>query len=1069
MDGRSSDPIGFLSSASFTIPEHMVPSNWIEHGPFAFWLVESLRPRRFVELGVGGGFSYFCFCQAIERSGLATEAFGVDLWTEDESLVDDMAALNTRYSGFSTLARSSFDEARASFAPGSVDLLHIDGDGTQDGAAQALAAWRPLLSSDAVVLLHGVGRLYDELRADHPAFLFPQGIGLGVVALGDTVPDSLRALLLGLEPADAGRTLVAYVALGRALRTRRDLIAKRDRLMQLLRPPQARGDSDERAEDGPTTEAQRGAPVREASPVAVRSTSSPRDDAEARYVAEAGAITPADLQRLQAKLRDARSSEASAHRTARAVRQALQARHGELGLQALDHELAAASARAEVVRLAAEALKLLEAERAADQALVQAQARMDELLRHEQNLLRPRNDLRHILSLGVARRLGRQAATYGQLVARMDQAAAAIRDARQGVEAAKEAQRQGEQMAVAAEPRASELASAAVMLRGEYSSVEEILSTLPQHWGDGSAMGTDDYTRWVDLYDTLTDSDRRGIRARLLRLGYQPTLSIVMPVYDPPIDILRQAIVSVQRQLYTKWELCIADDASPNPSVVELLRELGASEPRIKWVQRTSNGHISAASNSALALATGEFVALMDHDDVLAEQALFEVVACLNDRRDLDLIYSDEDHIDQHGNRSNPYFKPDYNHEIMLGHNLINHLAVYRRTVLEEVGGFRLGFEGSQDYDLALRVIDASLPARIAHIPAVLYHWRSNAGEATFSEASIQRCIDSAHRALTDHLARRGERGRVTVHPLVPVWKQVRRTRPDPAPLVSIIIPTKDKAEILAPCVDGILNRTDYPNFEVLIVDHQSTEANAVHLLARLADDFRVTVMPYEGSFNYSAINNAAVSRARGAVLALLNNDVEVINPEWLDEMVSLAVLPDVGAVGAKLLYPNNRVQHGGILLGPGGVAGHLFHMLDARDPGYFGRAVMTSTVAAVTAACLVVRRVVFEEVGGFDEKNLAIAFNDVDLCLKIRESGYRNVWTPLARLYHHESISRGSDQTGERLKRFNGEMEFMMQKWDAVLASDPFYNPNLNLTSGDFSLSFPPRRSKPWRSGLED
>ena len=420
------------------------------------------------------------------------------------------------------------------------------------------------------------------------------------------------------------------------------------------------------------------------------------------------------------------------------------------------------------------------------------------------------------------------------------------------------------------------------------------------------------------------------------------------------------------------------------------------------------------------------------------------------------------------GPRSNPYFKSDYNYDLMLGHNLINHLGVYRRALVEKVGGFRVGLEGSQDYDLALRVIDASSPKRIRHISAILYHWRSNSGESTFSEAFVQSCIDAAQRALTDHLARRGEKGRVVTHPIVPVWQRVIRTLPDPAPLVSIIIPTKDKAEILGPCVDGILNRTNYPNYEIVIVDHQSTDSRATQLLAALAEEPRVTIIPYEGPFNYSAINNAAVARARGSLLALLNNDVEVINSDWLDEMVGVAILPDVGAVGAKLLYPDNRVQHAGVVLGPGGVAGHLFHLLDAHDPGYFGRAVMTSTVAAVTAACVVVRKAVFEEVGGFDEENLAVAFNDVDLCLKIAESGYRNVFTPQATLYHHESVSRGSDQTGERLKRFNREVEFMMQKWDNVLTDDPFYNPNLNLASGDFSLSFPPRRRKPWRAGLD-
>jgi GT2 family glycosyltransferase len=537
-----------------------------------------------------------------------------------------------------------------------------------------------------------------------------------------------------------------------------------------------------------------------------------------------------------------------------------------------------------------------------------------------------------------------------------------------------------------------------------------------------------------------------------------------MPVYNTPRAFLRQAVESVQAQLYTHWELCIADDASPEPEVFALLQELAAADDRIKIMRREVNGHISASSNSALALATGDFVALMDHDDVLAEHALFEVVAALNDNRDLDLIYSDEDHIDQHGRRNNAYFKSDFNIDLLLGQNMISHLGVYRRSLLEQVGGFRLGLEGSQDYDLALRVVDATVPARIHHIPAVLYHWRSNTGQATFSEEFMQRCLDTARRALTDHLARRGQRGVVLEHPKVPSWQRVKRAVPDPAPLVSVIVPTKDKPEILRPCIEGILHRTDYQNLQVIIVDHQSTDPAALDLLARLAEDPRVEIMPYEGPFNYSAINNAAVKRARGTLLALLNNDVDVINPEWLDEMVALAALPEVGAVGAKLFYPDGRVQHAGVLLGAGGVAGHYFHLFDASDPGYFGRAVMTSSVAAVTAACLVVRRSVFDEVGGFDEVNLPVAFNDVDLCLKIGEAGYRNVWTPHAQLTHYESLSRGSDEVGERHERFKREVEFMMQKWDGLLASDFSYNPNLALPGCAFALSFPPRRRKPWK-----
>ena len=584
---------------------------------------------------------------------------------------------------------------------------------------------------------------------------------------------------------------------------------------------------------------------------------------------------------------------------------------------------------------------------------------------------------------------------------------------------------------------------------------------LPSVSEGGSSLA---YDRWVAVHDTLTDGDRRAIRARLERFRDPPLISVVMPVYNPPVAFLREAVASVQRQLYPHWELCVADDASPDPAVRDALRAIAAAEPRVRLVERAENGHISAASNSALALATGAFVALMDHDDVLAEHALFEVAAALDDDPDLDVLYSDEDHIDGHGRRNTPHFKPDFNPDLFLGQNIVNHLGVYRRALVERVGGFRAGFEGSQDYDLALRAVDAAGPDRVRHIPAVLYHWRSGAGEETFSEASLQRCIASARRAIAEHLARTGQAGAVVAHPAVPSWHRVVRPRPEPAPLVSVIVPTKDGAELLGPCAQGVLGRTAYPNVELLVVDHQSTEPSALALLAELGRDPRVRVLPHAGPFNYSAINNAAVRHARGSVLALLNNDVEVIGPDWLDEMVALAVLPGVGAVGAKLLYPDDRVQHGGVVLGPGGVAGHLFHGLHAAEVGYFGRAALTATVSAVTAACLVVRRSVFDAAGGFDEANLPVAFNDVDLCLAIRALGYRNVWTPHAVLYHHESVSRGSDLDGERLIRFQGEVEFMRNKWGEQLDADPAYNPNLG-PAADFTPAFPPRRKKPWRA----
>jgi GT2 family glycosyltransferase len=572
------------------------------------------------------------------------------------------------------------------------------------------------------------------------------------------------------------------------------------------------------------------------------------------------------------------------------------------------------------------------------------------------------------------------------------------------------------------------------------------------------------YKRWIRDFDTLSESDRDKIRAHILQLEYQPLISVVMPVYETSEPLLRQAIDSVRNQLYPRWELCIADDASQAPHIEAVLRQAAAGDARIKWIRREINGHISAASNSALALATGEFVALMDHDDLLAGHALYEVAVALNRNPNFDIIYSDEDQIDEDGLRYSPYFKTDWNIDLLLGHNMISHLGVYRRTLLERVGGFREGFEGSQDYDLALRCADETSPALIYHIPAVLYHWRRNYGAVTFSESQSAKCSDAARRAIGDHLKRRNEAGEVKPHPLLAGWSQVVRPVPRSTPLVSLIVPTRDHAGLLVGCVEGLLHRTDYPEIEVLIVDHDSQLPETFELFDNLRKNPRIRIVPYSGEFNYSAINNMAVAQAKGSIIGLINNDIEVINPDWLSEMVSLAILDGVGAVGAKLIYPDGRVQHGGVVLGADGVANHFNHLLPRRAAGYFGRNLLTSSVSAVTGACMIVRKSVFEEVGGLNETDLAVAFNDVDFCLKLRKRGYRNIWTPHAELYHHESASRGSEDRPEKRARFKSEIQYMIAAWGPELQHDPFYSDNFSTEIGQsFQLAFPPRRQNPW------
>lgn len=566
-----------------------------------------------------------------------------------------------------------------------------------------------------------------------------------------------------------------------------------------------------------------------------------------------------------------------------------------------------------------------------------------------------------------------------------------------------------------------------------------------------------DYPTWIRKFDTLSVEKRTGLRARIEALdpAQRPLISVVMPVYNTPEKWLAKAIESVRAQIYPHWELCIADDASTAPHVRSVLDDFARRDARIKITFRAENGHISAASNSALELAQGEFVALLDHDDELAPNALAEVVLTLATAPDADWIYSDEDKIDEAGRRFDPYFKPDFLPDLFEAQNFTSHLSVYRRSLVTKAGGFRAGYEGSQDWDLALRVIDLTSPARIRHIPKVLYHWRAIPGSTALALGEKNYPMVAAHKALSDHFARRNEPVEL-IRQAGDYWR-VKRPRPSPAPLVSLIIPTRNRADLLAICIGSILAKTTYPRTEIIVVDNGSDAPDTLAYLRHL-ETVGVTILRHDAPFNFSAINNLGVEHAKGELVALLNNDLEVISPEWLDELVSQAVRPGIGCVGAMLYYPDDTIQHAGVLLGVGGVANHAFYHEPRNTCAHFNRAQLVQNYSAVTAACLVVRKQIYTDVGGFNATDLAIAFNDVDFCLRVRAAGYRNLWTPYATLYHHESPSRGSEDTPEKLARFHREVAYMRHTWGPQLDADPAYNPNLSLERPDFSPAFPPR-----------
>ncbi|HWA10187.1 MAG TPA: glycosyltransferase [Opitutaceae bacterium] len=578
------------------------------------------------------------------------------------------------------------------------------------------------------------------------------------------------------------------------------------------------------------------------------------------------------------------------------------------------------------------------------------------------------------------------------------------------------------------------------------------------------------YEKWIEVYDQHPPDVLKAQRERAEKFRHRPLISVLMPVYNTPERWLRRAIESVRGQSYPHWELCIADDASPQPHIRPLLEEYARQDSRIKVTFREKNGHISAASNSALELATGEFVSLLDHDDELAPHALFEIAALLDAKPATDFIYSDEDKIDEDGRRHEPYFKPEFLPDLFHSQNYTSHLTAYRTSVMRAVGGFRPGYEGSQDWDLALRVSGHIAADRIRHIPKILYHWRAIPGSTALMISEKSYPLEAARRALTDHFGRLGQPVTLSVVP-GDHWR-VQYPLPANPPLASLVIPTRNGLRFLQRCVDSILEKTTYPNFEVLVVDNGSDEPATLAYLQSLTDGTHpllakpagpgqrtARVLRYAAPFNYSAINNHAVKHARGELIGLLNNDLEVITPGWLDEMAAQALRPEIGCVGAMLYYPNDTIQHAGAVVGLGGVAGHAFRDFPRGTDGKFNRARLVQNYSAVTAACLVIRKSIYEQVGGLDENELAVAFNDIDFCLKVRAAGYRNLWTPFAELYHHESATRGTDDTPEKEDRFRREVETMMMRWGPELSSDPAYNANLTLELNDFSLAAPPRR----------
>ena len=556
---------------------------------------------------------------------------------------------------------------------------------------------------------------------------------------------------------------------------------------------------------------------------------------------------------------------------------------------------------------------------------------------------------------------------------------------------------------------------------------------------------TVDYATW---YQNHKATEKELDTQRKKTFPYSPKISIVVPAYHTPETYLEQMIVSVVKQTYANWELCIANASPCDEKMAGIIAKYVQKDSRIQMIDVPENEGIAQNTNAAVSIASGEYIGFLDHDDVLAENALFEMVTWLNKDKSTDLLYSDEDKVTEDlSTHFCPHFKPEFNLDLLRSNNYICHFCVIRKSILDEMGGILGEFNGAQDHDLMLRISEKT--RKIVRIPKVLYHWRTHQDSTSDNPLSKKYAYDAGKAAIQGHLDRCGERAEVIDTDDPGFYRTIYQVEGEP--LISIIIPNKDHVEDLDKCLKSI-ETSNYKNVEIIIVENNSENEETFSYYEKIQSE-TVKVLFWENDFNYSAINNFAVRHAKGEYLLFLNNDVEVITPNWLEEMLANCQRKDVGIVGAKLYYPDDKVQHAGVIIGLGGIAGHAFWNLQRDCTGYMHKASIQQNLSAVTAACMMVKRSVFDEIKGFDE-NLAVAFNDVDFCLRVREKGHLIVYNPQVELYHYESKTRGSEDTKEKIERFQGEIAYMEKRWADILEEgDPMYNPNLTLKKWDYSL----------------
>ncbi len=559
-----------------------------------------------------------------------------------------------------------------------------------------------------------------------------------------------------------------------------------------------------------------------------------------------------------------------------------------------------------------------------------------------------------------------------------------------------------------------------------------------------------DYREWLPKH--LPDEEELNQqRSKEKEFAWRPKISVIVPLYRTPEKFLDEMIQSVRRQTYTNWELCLSDGSGADSPLRDKLAAVSAQDSRIRFASHPAPLQIAENTNAALEMATGEFLAFMDHDDVLTDHALYECVRMLNETPEADVLYSDEDKMSMDGHKFfQPHCKPDYNPDLLRTVNYICHLTVVKRELQKKIGGLRKEYDGAQDYDFILRCTEQA--EKICHIPKILYHWRSHENSTAENPESKTYAFEAGRRAIEEHYRRLCIPATVEMGEFPGLYRTHYHW--EEKPLVSIIIPNKDHIDDLERCIESIDTKSTYRNYEYVIVENNSTDEETFRYYEKLEKEkSNVRVIYYKGTFNFSDIINYGAANAQGSYYLLLNNDTEIINPDCLEELLGYCMRPDVGAVGARLYYEDDTIQHAGVVIGFGGIAGHCFVQQKRGVTGYFHRIISAQDYSAVTAACMMVSKDAFEAVQGFSTE-LAVAFNDIDFCLKLRSIGKLIVYNPYAELYHYESKSRGLEDTPEKVARFNNEIATFEKRWPEILKNgDPYYNPNLTLDSQDFSL----------------